>query len=88
MIYVFFLESGDGRFDICLLPREAKYPGIIMELKWKSKLGSRELESLADEALKQIEDKRYDSEMHEEGINEIMKFGIAFSGKKICIKNR
>ena len=81
-------ESGDGRFDICLLPREAKYPGIIMELKWKSKLGSRELESLADEALKQIEDKRYDSEMHEEGINEIMKFGIAFSGKKICIKNR
>ena len=81
-------ESGDGRFDICLLPRESKYPGIIMELKWKSKLGSRELESLADEALKQIEDKRYDSEMHEEGINEIMKFGIAFSGKKICIKNR
>ena len=50
-------EVGDGRYDICLLPRENKYPGIIMELKWKS------------------------------GLNEnVMKLGIAFSGKKVVIK--
>ena len=31
-------ESGDSRYDISLIPREKKYPGIIMELKWKSGL--------------------------------------------------
>lgn len=37
-------ESGDGRYDISLIPREKKYPGIIMELKWKSNLDERSLE--------------------------------------------
>lgn len=40
-------ESGDGQYDISLLPREKKYPGIIMELKWKSGLGNAELETLS-----------------------------------------
>lgn len=47
-------ESGDGRYDICLIPREEKYPGIIMELKWKEKLSEAALVSLAEEALVQI----------------------------------
>lgn len=38
-------ESGDGRYDISLIPREKKYPGIIMELKWKSNLDERSLEN-------------------------------------------
>lgn len=42
-------ESGDGRYDICLIPREEKYPGIIMELKWKEKLSEAALVSLAEE---------------------------------------
>lgn len=72
-------ESGDGRFDISLLPREKKYPGIIMELKWKSGLGNAELEALSAEALRQIEGKRYTQEMNETGIVQILKLGIAFS---------
>lgn len=40
----------------------------------------------AEDALVQIEDMRYDSEMKEEGIKEILKFGIAFTGKNVCIK--
>lgn len=52
-------ESGDGRYDICLRPREKKYPGIIMELKWKSGLQNAELKVLSSEALRQIEEKRY-----------------------------
>ena len=37
-------ESGDGRYDISLLPRENQYPGIIIELKWKSNLSEEKLE--------------------------------------------
>lgn len=79
-------ESGDGRYDISMLPKDKKYPGIIMELKWKNGLSEYELESLSDKALIQIEAKRYDFEMNEQGVEKIIKFGIAFSGKKVCIK--
>ena len=79
-------ESGDGRYDISLIPRDKKYPGIIMELKWKSGLEKHELEELSMEALKQIDEKRYDLELEEEGIDNLIKLGIAFSGKKVVIK--
>ena len=81
-------ESGDGRYDISLLPREKKYPGIIMELKWKSGLEEAELEELAKEALSQIDEKRYDLELKEDGIENVIKLGIAFSGKKVVIKSK
>ena len=81
-------ESGDGRFDVCLIPREKRYPGIILELKWKEKLSDVELEKWAIEALEQIEKMRYNYEMKEDGIAEILKFGIAFSGKKVNVKAR
>lgn len=79
-------ESGDGRFDVSLIPREKRYPGIILELKWKEKLSNVELEKWSNEALKQIGELRCDSEMKEDGITEILKFGIAFSGKKVCVR--
>lgn len=79
-------ESGDGRYDISLIPRDNKYPGIIMEFKWKKGLNDEELEKLSDEALNQIDDKRYDSEMRYEDVEEFFKLGIAFSGKKVKIK--
>ena len=76
-------ESGDGRYDICLIPKEKKYPGIIMELKWKKDLEDAALDSLAEEALSQIEAMRYDAKMKEDKVPEIIKLGIAFSGKKV-----
>lgn len=79
-------ESGDGRYDISLFPREKKYPGIIMELKWKKGLETDALDALAKEALIQIDSKRYDHEMREDGVEDILKLGIAFSGKEIRIK--
>lgn len=81
-------ESGDGRYDISLIPREKRYPGIIIELKWKKDLNEEALADLADEALEQIEQKRYDSEMKENEITDILKFGIAFSGKKVRVRTR
>lgn len=79
-------ESGDGRYDICLFPKTPQYPGIIMEFKWGNHLNSNALASLANDALLQITQKRYDSEMTEAGIDHILKLGIAFSGKKAIIK--
>lgn len=79
-------ESGDGRYDIGLFPRESNYPGIIMELKWKRGLNEDELEALSKDALNQIDEKRYDLEFKDAGIEDVMKLGIAFSGKKVVIK--
>ena len=81
-------ESGNGRYDISLIPRENRYPGIILELKWKNGLRADSLDTFADEALTQIDNMRYDSEMKQEGINDILKFGIAFSGKKVRVKTK
>ena len=79
-------EAGDGRYDIGLIPRENQYPGIIMELKWKKDLKERSLCELAEEALIQIDQMRYDAELKEEGTTDVLKLGIAFSGKKVCVR--
>ena len=81
-------ESGEGRYDISLIPREKRYPGIIMELKWKKGLDEKALEQLSEEALNQINDKGYNFEMREDGVENISKFGIAFSGKKVVIRTK
>lgn len=78
-------ESGDGRYDICLIPRAVIYPGVILELKSENGLDDKELDSLSLEALRQIDDKRYDAEMLQDGVKNIIKLGIAFSGKRVKI---
>ena len=78
-------EFGEGRYDISLFPRELRYPGILMELKWKKGITEDTLKKLAKEALNQIETQRYDAEMRREGVTEIIKLGIAFSGKNVKI---
>ena len=74
-------ESGDGRYDVCLFPKEKEYPGIIMEFKWKAGLDLEKLEELAKEAREQIDVNRYDIEITEYKVTDIIKIGIAFSGK-------
>ncbi|WP_026652378.1 AAA family ATPase [Butyrivibrio proteoclasticus] len=79
-------ESGDGRYDISLTPKNKKHAGIIIELKWAKNLDNKALTSLAGTALKQINSKNYATEMQENGIKDILKIGMAFSGKNIVIK--
>lgn len=78
-------ESGDGRFDLSLYPRGKQLPGIIIEIKHDKKRNDQELEELAKDALDQINTKRYDSAMKTDGVNAIVKYGIAFSGKQVKI---
>jgi len=76
-------ESGDGRYDIQLSPKTNTLPGVIIELKTSKDCSEKELKALAATALKQINDKKYDTEMKTKGVETIYKFGVAFSGKKI-----
>ncbi len=76
-------ESGDGRYDIQLRPRRKGLPGILIELKAKKNCNNDELKKLSQVALKQIVDKKYDTELKIAGVDVIYKYGIAFSGKKV-----
>ncbi len=80
-------ESGIGRFDVCLIPRVKAMPGFIYEFKY-TKDEKANLDVLADEALKQIEEKKYDTELLASGISNIVKIGIAFQGKKAVVKSK
>ena len=79
-------ESGEGRYDIQLSPKTDNLPGIIIELKAEKNCNDKVLKSLAQTALKQINDKKYDTEMQTNGVKTIYKFGVAFSGKKIEVE--
>ena len=57
-----------------------------MELKWQKDMDIESLDVLADEALDQIDDRRYDADMKNDGMKDILKFGIAFSGKRVSVK--
>ena len=78
-------ESGEGRYDISLCPKDSKMPGIIIELKAEKDADEKELKELAKVALKQIIDKKYDTEMQTKGIKNVVKYGVAFSGKHVEI---
>ena len=78
-------ESGLGRFDIMLLPQEPGYPGIIIEVKALKNADDVALHESAKGALEQIRDKRYDEELRNLGVDEILSYGVAFSGKKVDV---
>lgn len=76
-------ESGEGRYDIQLTPKEKNMPGIIIEIKATDKTSPEDLRKLAEAALKQIDDKKYDTELISKGIAITYKYGIAFNGKHV-----
>lgn len=78
-------ESGYGRFDISLIPDKHTNPGFIFEFK-HAKTNNQDLGALADEALTQIDEKKYDTEMKTLSVANIIKIGIAFRGKKAVVK--
>lgn len=76
-------ESGEGRYDIQLSPESKSLPGIIIELKAEKNCSDSELKTLAETALRQINGKKYDTEMISKGVKTVYKYGVAFSGKKV-----
>lgn len=78
-------ESGLGRFDIELLLMVKGIPGFIFEFKHTKDINV-DLDSLANSALKQIEDMKYDTELNDFGVEDIVKIGIAFRQKSAVVK--
>lgn len=72
-------ESGDGFADILLKPKNPD-AGIIVELKDVRSL--HDLNQVCERALEQIKDRRYDTELREDGRNDILAYGIAFCRKR------
>ena len=74
MLKAFFELNGD-----ILIETEDQETGIIIEIKYAE---TGNLEAVSEEALKQIEDRRYEEQLLEEGVEHILKYGIAFYKKK------
>lgn len=78
-------ESGEGRYDICLCPKDGKLPGILIELKAAKDCPEDELKVLSEKALAQIDNRKYETELTVKGVRNILKYGVAFSGKRVMI---
>jgi len=86
-------ESGFGRYDIMLEPKDKqsqKYPGIVIEFKVINPRKENSLEETVEAALKQIEEKNYDAELINRGVNKenIHHYGFAFKSKEVLIDGR
>ena len=77
-------ESGEGRFDISLEPRDKTQPGYLIEFKAGKNLSETDLKEKATEAITQILNKKYATDMKYHGIQKIELFGIAFCGKQVA----
>ncbi len=80
-------ESGIGRYDVCLIPRDKDKLGYIFEFKRYDEEDEETIEETLEEALQQIEDKKYDTELLSRGIKNIVKMAIVFNGKNVHIKS-
>ncbi|WP_240984757.1 AAA family ATPase [Acididesulfobacillus acetoxydans] len=79
-------ESGYGRYDVMIIPRDLKQAGIIIEFKKVEADEGEDLEKAAERALQQIDAKEYGQELIERGIRKIRKLGIAFRGKEVLVR--
>ena len=82
-------ESGYGRYDVVMEPKDIGKPAVILEFKvFNARRGEKSLDDTVDNALKQIEEKRYEEDLLARGIprDHILKYGFAFKGKECLIR--
>jgi hypothetical protein len=79
-------ESGYGRYDVMLIPKDISKIGIIMEFKKIDDFIKTTIEEGTRLALKQIEDMKYSEELITRGVNNIIKLAIVFKGKEINVE--
>ncbi len=81
-------ESGFGRYDVMMEPKNKMDNAAIIEFKVRDSGEEKSLEDTADVALRQIEEQRYETELENRGIlgDQIRKYAFAFEGKEVLIK--
>ena len=80
-------ESGYGRYDIMLEPKEKEGNSFIIEFKIVEKMGEKEVKERIKEAKKQIKDKKYEEELKEKGYKNITKMIFICNGKEIRLES-
>ncbi|NIM17575.1 MAG: AAA family ATPase [Candidatus Aminicenantes bacterium] len=81
-------ESGYRRYDIMIIPRSPSGVGYVIEFKAVDKEADETVQSAGEAALRQIEEKKYETELIERGIKNIKKLAVVFSGKDVLVKER
>ncbi|MCX6990148.1 MAG: AAA family ATPase [Chlamydiae bacterium] len=81
-------ESGLGRYDVMLIPKNPNDLGIVMEFKKVGRFEKIDLENAVTSALKQIEDRKYAQELLDRGVKRILYLGFAFEGKEVLIRSK
>ena len=76
-------ESGYGRYDLAMIPIKSNEKAYLMEFKISKT--KNEMEKRAQKALKQIDEKKYDTKLKARGIKNILKIGVAFYGKEVNV---
>jgi hypothetical protein len=76
-------ESGYGRYDVMLLPKDKAKLGIVLEFKTAEE--TEDLTIVAQQALQQVKDKQYEAELKQAGIQSVLKLGLAFKGKDVAV---
>lgn len=80
-------ESGYGLYDVMVIPKDLTKPdalGLILEFK-VAKTETENLETTAQTALQQIENRGYEAEMHQAGVTNLIKVGLAFRNKSVKV---
>ena len=81
-------ESGYGRYDVMVIPKDKSKLGLIIEFKKVNKRRNETLEEAATKALEQIEHNKYSLELKELGIKKILELAIVFDGKEVMIREK
>jgi len=79
-------ESGYGRYDIMIFPRDSTQIGYVIEFKTVDRDDDETVKSAEQAALAQIEEKQYETELIERGIQNIKKLAVVFNGKDVYVK--
>ncbi len=79
-------ESGFGRYDIMLEPKDKNANSFIMEFKVLEDMEEKNIEETVESAKKQIEDRQYEVNLRQRGFNNITKMVFAFKGKEVKIE--
>jgi hypothetical protein len=79
-------ESGLGRYDICLIPKDRSKKGIVMEIKTPRRGRNETLEDCLAAAREQISSRRYDTELTAAGVTDIVRLAIAVDGKRVAVE--
>lgn len=78
-------QSGYGRYDIMVAPKSSGGLGYVIEFKAFDQDFNADLDAAAAEALQQIEDRRYETELRRRGVSRIKKLAIVFKGQQVKI---